>query len=81
MRHGCCLFLIIIAALWPVVKLKIVKQKTKKFIQHRLTSKSKSGEVYGNPEVLTVGFRDDSRPGSDTLHQLWEQQENKSDTA
>uniref|UniRef100_H0Y2D9 60S ribosomal protein L32 n=1 Tax=Otolemur garnettii TaxID=30611 RepID=H0Y2D9_OTOGA len=49
------------AALRPLVELKIVKKRTKKFIRRQSEGYIKIKVTCGKPEVLTTGFREDSR--------------------
>ncbi|VFV28858.1 Hypothetical predicted protein [Lynx pardinus] len=51
------------AAFRPLVKPKILKNKTKKFIWHQ-TDRSKSSATSGNPEALTIKCAEDSKARS-----------------
>ncbi|ELW71749.1 hypothetical protein TREES_T100000103 [Tupaia chinensis] len=67
----------IMAALGALVKPKIIKKRTKKFIWHQ-TDKSKS--TGRNPKVLTTGVEEIQGPDPDAQHWLLKQQKKKQTT-
>ena len=70
----------IVAALRPLVKPKIIKKRTKKFIQHQSEWHVKIKWNWRKPEALTTGSVD-SKAKSGCQHQLQEQQGNKAHAA
>lgn len=60
---GSHLLLGIMAALRPLVKPKITRKRTKKFIQHSQTHMSKLSVAGGSPEALTVGCVENTGAG------------------